>query len=489
MLTVTFVRSNLLYCLLGIGGLCLLISGNLLRSLGIHDIFRDPAGSLTEMSFNSIVNSRAFAVQFYAAIFISTVFTCFASSIGRVFEGQPTSLRQGARYFVAYLPLPLLVLFSATLLADDWAWPAGRYRLISAVAGFAIAQLPSFAWFYLVAWLNKEATPGKSNESILLNLAALFVVCVGFMFNPLTPADAFFTIFGWITLAYLVAFYAPGWLLFTSIGVLVALRMIVWLLPYEPGTAPYQLDGFRDARSVSYYREGNQASLISPGQWIARGCSGSSSCRRRSPVELLSAWQTRRRLAKPKVVLVAASGGAYRATFWTVHMLDHLIELSRAEGKLEGLADHIRLATGASGGMVGATYFAVCGGDSKPTEHRRLARIIERDIIEPRVASQCETIGAEEARPIDSLLPIADHLARRDIIDALVPRHRGDDRGVILERQWRSIAISFDQMLELQDRYLRPAVIFSPTIVELGTPLVITSLLWSERGKSAVILG
>ena len=91
--------------------------------------------------------------------------------------------------------------------------------------------------------------------------------------------------------------------------------------------------------------------------------------------------------------------------------------------------------------------------------------------------------------PIDSLLPIADHLARSDLVDVLVPRYRGIDRGVVLERQWRSIDISFDEMLDLQQKELRPAIIFSPTIAERGTPLEISSFLWSHRAKDSGDIG
>jgi hypothetical protein len=39
-------------------------------------------------------------------------------------------------------------------------------------------------------------------------------------------------------------------------------------------------------------------------------------------------------------------------------------------------------------------------------------------------------------------------------------------------------------MLELQEKKLRPAIVFSPTIVEVGTPLEVTSLRWSRQGAS-----
>ena len=53
---------------------------------------------------------------------------------------------------------------------------------------------------------------------------------------------------------------------------------------------------------------------------------------------------------KPKLVLLAVTGAAYRASFWTTIVLERLGE------EFPGFFDHVRLVTGASGGMVGAAY-------------------------------------------------------------------------------------------------------------------------------------
>ena len=68
---------------------------------------------------------------------------------------------------------------------------------------------------------------------------------------------------------------------------------------------------------------------------------------------------------RPKLVIVAVTGGAYRSGFWTATVLDELNRRSRTDPDLKGLkglTDHIRLITGASGGMVGALYFVALRG-------------------------------------------------------------------------------------------------------------------------------
>src|SRR5208337_1191820 len=71
---------------------------------------------------------------------------------------------------------------------------------------------------------------------------------------------------------------------------------------------------------------------------------------------VLDAWKKHTGQPRPKLVLVAVTGGAYRAAFWTAVVLDELVGHDRPR-ELEKFRDHIRLFTGASGGMVGAAYF------------------------------------------------------------------------------------------------------------------------------------
>src|SRR5262249_30145543 len=59
--------------------------------------------------------------------------------------------------------------------------------------------------------------------------------------------------------------------------------------------------------------------------------------------------------AKPKLAVVTVSGGANRSALWTVFVLDTLECELGAGGR--PFAPHVRLITGASGGMVGASYW------------------------------------------------------------------------------------------------------------------------------------
>lgn len=67
---------------------------------------------------------------------------------------------------------------------------------------------------------------------------------------------------------------------------------------------------------------------------------------------ILNTWKKKTGKKCPKLVIVMTSGGGSRSALWTFSVLQ------RADSRLKGkLNDHIQLITGASGGMIGASYY------------------------------------------------------------------------------------------------------------------------------------
>src|SRR6185436_13263193 len=92
---------------------------------------------------------------------------------------------------------------------------------------------------------------------------------------------------------------------------------------------------------------------------------------------------------KPKLVVVAASGGGYRATFWTALVLDALAKEAAPGRALDGFDGGIQLMTGASGGMVASAYFVARAAQAEAPEPRvPIAELIERDIRRAQVEDQ-----------------------------------------------------------------------------------------------------
>ncbi len=151
---------------------------------------------------------------------------------------------------------------------------------------------------------------------------------------------------------------------------------------------------------------------------------------------------------KPRLVIVGASGGAYRATFWTSLVLEAISK------KIPGFDKHIRIFTGASGGMVAAAYFAKRGSSNQLTSY----------------------IESETGR--DSLSQVVQHFMQHDIPLTFSPGGPGQyiDRGVILERSWKTLAGNFSGLAALEAKGLIPSIILSPMLIETGHRLLISNL-------------
>lgn len=197
---------------------------------------------------------------------------------------------------------------------------------------------------------------------------------------------------------------------------------------------------------------------------------------------------------KPDLVVVTTSGGAYRAAYWTAIVLDRLCQESRPDGALPGLADKIRLITGASGGMVTAAYFAAlradqATGDSAdplPSIERRLsedtqtARTPESQVMHANGSAPWASRYADNPIERDSLTPVVQQLLSADLRSWIGRFRIPVDRGVVLESQWLTLDRTFAQFRDAEESGQVPSIIFSPMVVETGQPLLISNLDLSQ---------
>jgi hypothetical protein len=176
---------------------------------------------------------------------------------------------------------------------------------------------------------------------------------------------------------------------------------------------------------------------------------------------------------RPKLVVMCTSGGAARAAFWTATVLE------RVEAKIPGFGSRVRIITGASGGMLGASCYVL---------HRR-DRVLNRAdfAVEPGDDPRRRVIAPmaswADAVPTDGMTPLAKYIALSEIWQALTPFSLSDDRGVVLERAWENPSYPWANLrrplrnlrpLERMGRI--PSLIFSPMIVEDGRLLLISNL-------------
>ena len=170
----------------------------------------------------------------------------------------------------------------------------------------------------------------------------------------------------------------------------------------------------------------------------------------------------------PVLVVVATSGGGIAAAVWTASCLAEI------EKEYPDFPYHIKLVTGASGGMVGAgPYIASLKEPGKdPDRKGRLSSIVD-------------------AVAEDSLTPTVRRTLLADLPSLLCFKDQSNDRGRVLEGVWErnwSDHLGLPKGLTLYDLAQgerdgwRPSLVVSPTLIEENHFLVISNLDFIGRG-------
>ncbi|HWG43358.1 MAG TPA: hypothetical protein VN688_11285 [Gemmataceae bacterium] len=170
---------------------------------------------------------------------------------------------------------------------------------------------------------------------------------------------------------------------------------------------------------------------------------------------------------KPRLVLVSTSGGGIRAAVWTAVVLEGL---ERELGT--SFRDHIRLFTGASGGMVGAALY-VADFENTPAGQRPM---------DP--ATGLRGVSGDLAK--DSLRRTVQTMLLRDLPTLWQPGSVSWDRGREIERLWAEncpgtdgrspFRKSFGELKELERQGRRPSLVFAPMLVEDARRLLVSNL-------------
>lgn len=179
-------------------------------------------------------------------------------------------------------------------------------------------------------------------------------------------------------------------------------------------------------------------------------------------IEILENWRKKFTGAPPKMIFICSSGGGKRAALWT------LAALQRADSLTGGkLMDQTVLITGASGGLIGASYF-------------------REVILRKKLGENVNHYSAEHREKIatDNLNPLIFSLLANDLFVGFTKfEYEGHsypkDRGYTFEEQLNidteglmDKALSDYQRMEYQA--VIPMIIFSPTIVNDGRKLYIS---------------
>ena len=177
--------------------------------------------------------------------------------------------------------------------------------------------------------------------------AFLLLITVGFFLDSpffQIPAAASITIFFTILIGVAGAFsyFLQSW----SIPYLIALLLMLnffykkeWI---DPRNKAYGINYQNKSERPHYTKEG-----------LMELCAQEKvEADRRNMITILENWKKNQDSAKPLLVLLNTSGGGHRSATFTISMLQALDSITHG-----AIMKKIFLITGASGGMVGATYF------------------------------------------------------------------------------------------------------------------------------------
>lgn len=301
---------------------------------------------------------------------------------------------------------------------------------------------------------------------VSIGLSFIFLVGIGFLLDyPIfeIPAAASVFIFFAILIAFMGAInhFLKTWSLPVFILVLSLLNYMVAQKIIDPRNKAYGIDYSNNMVTPRYDKDG-LSKLCTP-QKINDD--------KIRMLEVLQNWKKKQTESKPIIVFVNVSGGGLRSAAFVMNALQQMD--SATGGKL---MSHAFMITGASGGMLAASYF------------REIYRhhLVHQDIP---LYSQTYTDNMSK----DLLNPVFSSMIARDIFAPVQKFHRGDfeyikDRGYAFEKTLSRntgglLNTTIQEMTADEFAGKVPILLISPTIKTDGRKLLISSLPMSFMMK------
>lgn len=324
------------------------------------------------------------------------------------------------------------------------------------IEGFKIKKVEDHS-FYDRATIIQVFDQNHFNLVAVEILIFAVVLLLGiFKDNPVfqLPAAASFIIFLtiFVMLAGAFSYWFGGWSITIALVIFLIInhlagrdffekRYLAFGLDYDIPAAPYNIDRLVELNDTTTIKED-----------------------RDNVLNLLNNWRDKfSEDTKPKMVFVTASGGGKRAALWTLNALQAADSLTQGR-----LMENAILMTGASGGLIGATYF------------RELTlQKIEGEPVNPYATEHLWRLAT------DNLNPLIFSLLANDLFVGFTKyEYAGElyqrDRSYTFEEQLNQITGGLlDKPLsaytEPEQRGLIPMVIMSPTVVTDGRKLFISA--------------
>jgi hypothetical protein len=460
-----------------------IVAGWIASDYGAQYLFRDNEGldyfSLCDPGYPCIWKSARLHSALYATALMGLVWTLFV-----LIESWDQDAKERHPVDKVNVVLPGVILLGLIMLA---AVVLNGFERSSLVAVLSLSLLGFLVGLLIVGVTTKLGllfSEWLGVHQMWTFLALSIIIATGAAYLPVvTPAKAIFIALAAVVIVYCAFEIAKAHYRFPLALVIALALMAGAVIP----KFKYQFPGLE-----SYYEQWgvlpkNAPKAVQPSTPLL------------DPRQTLEAWLTRQPqgTSSRKLVIVAASGGAYRATFWSTIVLDCLT----SHLDLPHFDRAIRLMTGASGGMVGNAYFAasrnppvespaatatqveaatscnttanspaaasISAHSSRMAEDRLHHDLQERQRQRPMMLANATT---------DSLTPVVARLIGKDMLYALYWKPNLEDRGVVLEQEWTTLQKTFADLEHGERQGWRPSLIVSPYLVESAKPMFISNL-------------
>jgi Patatin-like phospholipase len=473
----------------------------------------------------------------------------------------PSKTNRRVRWLGAYLLWALLLLLTVMILGKAIAiatmasqtdppfhireYLNGRHYLLYGIAGYVLSL--ALAWFLyaldehwrirdrIAGWWVFKIQPGFTSGripagEIPLHAVSTYLVCVNLLFlvvaavvlivlNETAPgrvvtSPVVLVCLVCIGITQVYGYWSSHVQLGTLAVVAVVLALALWNSASVCPEADYKL---RFPGLDDYYATGKRVDL---GYLDADGRPpGSGNLPKDRPLlqdkDIITAigkrWQATpgREQTRPKMILVAVSGGGIRSAVWTTVVLEGLEQQMPGKDGQAAFRDHLRMFTGASGGMLGASLYVADYDHDWP------------DRGDPAADADDTAIGLGPVSGTlaeQSLLPTLQTAVVRDFSRNLFTppwTPVSYDRGRSLEEKWALNARArgygppgktaselaalraagrrlspfnrtFADLYALEAQGLRPSLVFSPMLVEDSRRLIVSNL---DLGRLAVAVG
>lgn len=213
-------------------------------------------------------------------------------------------------------------------------------------------------------------------------IAFVFLMVVGFLLDYeifQLPAAASITVFLAILVAVFGAFsyFLQSWSVPFAVILFIFLNILYRNGIIDPTNKAYGLDYGHPENRAAYTPEGLQQ-LCTPEKRSADEA---------AMIKVLERWKARQSSAKPKLYMIAVSGGGTRSATFTMGILQKLDSIAGGQ-----LMRQTFMITGASGGMLGAAYFRALSrerdlGHRINPHDRQYLDDISKDLLNPTFSS------------------------------------------------------------------------------------------------------